>query len=202
MPLQSLDVTTGRRPPSRRPQAPQHAGGGQAHRRLALHRLQGLPGRLHGVERPPRPRWASNVEGCYTNPPDLSDQSWCLMRFNEEEIDGNLQWLILKDGCLHCSDPGCLKACPAPGAIVAVLQRHRRLPAGALHRLRLLHQPAARSTSRGSGERTPRSTSARSAPTGSRWGSSRPASRPARPRRSPSAPRRTCSTWPTTGSRT
>jgi formate dehydrogenase iron-sulfur subunit len=54
----------------------------------------------------------------YTNPPDLDDQTWCLMRFNEVEIDGALQWLILKDGCLHCSDPGCLRACPAPGAIV------------------------------------------------------------------------------------
>jgi formate dehydrogenase iron-sulfur subunit len=56
--------------------------------------------------------------GSYTNPPDLTDQSWCLMRFQETEIDGRLQWLILKDGCLHCSDPGCLRACPAPGAIV------------------------------------------------------------------------------------
>jgi formate dehydrogenase iron-sulfur subunit len=54
----------------------------------------------------------------YTNPPDLGDQTWCLMRFNEVEIDGSLQWLIFKDGCLHCSDPGCLRACPAPGAIV------------------------------------------------------------------------------------
>jgi len=54
----------------------------------------------------------------YTNPPDLDDQTWCLMRFNEVEIDGTLRWLILKDGCLHCSDPGCLRACPAPGAIV------------------------------------------------------------------------------------
>ena len=26
--------------------------------------------------------------------------------------------LIRKDGCMHCADPGCLKACPAPGAIV------------------------------------------------------------------------------------
>ncbi|HSB19515.1 MAG TPA: formate dehydrogenase subunit beta [Anaeromyxobacteraceae bacterium] len=57
-------------------------------------------------------------EGFYTNPADLSDQSWTLMRFYEENIEGSLQWLILKDGCLHCSDPGCLKACPSPGAIV------------------------------------------------------------------------------------
>jgi formate dehydrogenase iron-sulfur subunit len=56
--------------------------------------------------------------GSYTNPPDLDDQTWCLMRFNETEIDGSFRWLILKDGCLHCSDPGCLRACPAPGAIV------------------------------------------------------------------------------------
>jgi len=56
--------------------------------------------------------------GVYTNPPDLSAESWCLMRFSEELIDGRLQWLILKDGCLHCADPGCLRACPAPGAIL------------------------------------------------------------------------------------
>jgi formate dehydrogenase iron-sulfur subunit len=56
--------------------------------------------------------------GFYTNPADLSDQSWTLMRFYEENINGSLQWLILKDGCLHCTEPGCLKACPSPGAIV------------------------------------------------------------------------------------
>ncbi len=57
-------------------------------------------------------------EGFYTNPADLSPDSWTLMRFREEEIGGDLQWLILKDGCLHCADPGCLRACPAPGAIL------------------------------------------------------------------------------------
>jgi formate dehydrogenase iron-sulfur subunit len=59
--------------------------------------------------------------GNYQNPADLTDQSWTLMRFTEyenPERNGDLEWLIRKDGCMHCADPGCLKACPAPGAIV------------------------------------------------------------------------------------
>jgi formate dehydrogenase iron-sulfur subunit len=40
------------------------------------------------------------------------------MRFAEVEEKGKLEWLIRKDGCMHCADPGCLKACPAPGAII------------------------------------------------------------------------------------
>jgi formate dehydrogenase iron-sulfur subunit len=56
--------------------------------------------------------------GVYDNPPDLTENSWTLMRFTEVEENGNLEWLIRKDGCMHCADPGCLKACPAPGAIV------------------------------------------------------------------------------------
>jgi len=57
--------------------------------------------------------------GVYDNPADLSDQSWTVMRFAEvEPAPGRLEWLIRKDGCMHCADPGCLKSCPAPGAIV------------------------------------------------------------------------------------
>jgi formate dehydrogenase iron-sulfur subunit len=57
--------------------------------------------------------------GVYDNPTDLTPQSWTVMRFFEVEPEaGKLEWLIRKDGCMHCEDPGCLKACPAPGAIV------------------------------------------------------------------------------------
>jgi formate dehydrogenase iron-sulfur subunit len=60
----------------------------------------------------------SNI-GVYDNPSDLTPNSWTLMRFFEVETEPNkLEWLIRKDGCFHCEDPGCLKACPAPGAIV------------------------------------------------------------------------------------
>ncbi|MGE0849276.1 MAG: formate dehydrogenase subunit beta [Hyphomicrobiaceae bacterium] len=58
--------------------------------------------------------------GVYDNPHDLTPNSWTLMRYTEYENPGtgNLEWLIRKDGCMHCGDPGCLKACPSPGAIV------------------------------------------------------------------------------------
>ena len=55
----------------------------------------------------------------YDNPKDLTPQSWTVMRFAEVQTEEKrLEWLIRKDGCMHCADPGCLKACPAPGAIV------------------------------------------------------------------------------------
>ena len=57
--------------------------------------------------------------GVYDNPADLTDKSWTIMRFAEyENPAGDLEWLIRKDGCMPCEDPGCLKACPSPGAIV------------------------------------------------------------------------------------
>jgi formate dehydrogenase iron-sulfur subunit len=57
--------------------------------------------------------------GVYDNPANLSPAAWTVVRFSEvEPTPGKLEWLIRKDGCMHCADPGCLQACPAPGAIV------------------------------------------------------------------------------------
>ena len=57
--------------------------------------------------------------GYYDNPSDLTENSWTVMRYAEHvNGEGNLEWLIRKDGCMHCEDPGCLQACPSPGAIV------------------------------------------------------------------------------------
>ena len=55
--------------------------------------------------------------GIYDNPTTVGD-AWTVMRFTEVEQNGKLEWLIRKDGCLHCAEPACLKACPAPGAII------------------------------------------------------------------------------------
>ena len=43
---------------------------------------------------------------------------WNLIKFAEQERDGNMMWLMRKDQCMHCEDPGCLRACPADGAII------------------------------------------------------------------------------------
>lgn len=56
--------------------------------------------------------------GVYDNPLDLHATAWTVMRYSETEEHGKLEWLIRKDGCMHCEEPGCLAACPSPGAIV------------------------------------------------------------------------------------
>ena len=56
--------------------------------------------------------------GVYENPMDLTENSWTVMRYSEVVTERGLEWLIRKDGCMHCANPGCLKACPAPGAVV------------------------------------------------------------------------------------
>ncbi len=64
--------------------------------------------------------------GSYTNPPDLTPASFTLMRFTEwvnPETD-NLEWLIRKDGCMHCEDPAASRPARHPRHR-AIFQRHR-----------------------------------------------------------------------------
>jgi len=60
----------------------------------------------------------TTFDNTYQTMPTTEWNYYNLIKFNEHEHDGNLMWLMRKDQCMHCADPGCLRACPADGAIV------------------------------------------------------------------------------------
>ena len=64
------------------------------------------------------PPLGGHQTGTYQTNPELHSDLWNLIRFSEQDTAEGFAWLMRKDQCMHCSDPGCLKACPAPGAIV------------------------------------------------------------------------------------
>ena len=62
-------------------------------------------------------------DASYQTQPDLEHDFWNLIKFNEIPSgnaggdDEHMVWNMSKYQCMHCADPGCLRACPAPGAI-------------------------------------------------------------------------------------
>src|SRR6201997_2576337 len=58
-------------------------------------------------------------DNSYQTMPETRWNYWNLILFNEhEKDDGSLMWLMRKNQCMHCAEPGCLEACPSDGAIV------------------------------------------------------------------------------------
>ena len=80
------------------------------------------------------PEYGQRVLDSYQTMQDMTPSYWNLIRFDEVAIGPDrrplepgsagaaeavgIQWLMRKDMCLHCAEPGCLIACPAEGAIV------------------------------------------------------------------------------------
>lgn len=48
--------------------------------------------------------------GSYENPPDLSFNTYKLVRMSEKVIDGKLKWLFFPEQCRHCLEAPCLEA--------------------------------------------------------------------------------------------
>ncbi len=63
------------------------------------------------------PATDTSFTGSYENPPALSSNTWMRIKFREHESEQNgVDWLMSKQGCMHCTDAACILACPA-GAI-------------------------------------------------------------------------------------
>ena len=56
--------------------------------------------------------------GTTQNPPDISATTFNIIRYSEVPSDTNpVRWLFVSRRCMHCDDAGCMKICPAPGAL-------------------------------------------------------------------------------------
>lgn len=56
--------------------------------------------------------------GSTENPPDLTPNTFNKIRYVELPSETNtVRWLFVSQRCMHCGDAGCMKICPAPGAL-------------------------------------------------------------------------------------
>jgi formate dehydrogenase iron-sulfur subunit len=62
------------------------------------------------------PAEETHNRGTYENPPELSGITWTKIKFNEKVENGQVKWLFLKQGCMHCTQASCEAVCPT-GAI-------------------------------------------------------------------------------------
>ena len=63
------------------------------------------------------PAETTENRGTYQNPPDLSFDTYKLVRMREAVIRGQLKWLFFPDQCRHCLEAPCLETAGDPEAI-------------------------------------------------------------------------------------
>lgn len=57
-------------------------------------------------------------KGTFENPPDLTPNLYNRIRYVEVPSETNIvRWLFVSQRCMHCDDAGCMRICPAPGAL-------------------------------------------------------------------------------------
>ncbi|HWI41245.1 MAG TPA: 4Fe-4S dicluster domain-containing protein [Verrucomicrobiae bacterium] len=60
---------------------------------------------------------ATAAKGSFENPPQLTPNLYNRVRFIETATAGGVSWRFASERCMHCGDAGCMKVCPAPGAL-------------------------------------------------------------------------------------
>ncbi|MBI5253933.1 MAG: 4Fe-4S dicluster domain-containing protein [Euryarchaeota archaeon] len=55
----------------------------------------------------------TTLSGEWTNPPDLTGQTWTVVFFKEMSKGGEMQWKFTKWQCMHCEEPPCASVCPS-----------------------------------------------------------------------------------------
>jgi formate dehydrogenase iron-sulfur subunit len=56
--------------------------------------------------------------GSFQNPPDLESAAYNIIKYSEVPSQTNsVRWLFVSRRCMHCEDAGCMKICPAEGAL-------------------------------------------------------------------------------------
>ncbi|OQX17924.1 MAG: formate dehydrogenase [Desulfobacteraceae bacterium IS3] len=63
------------------------------------------------------PAEQTDNRGTFENPPDLSFDTYKVVRMREEVIDGKLRWLFFPEQCRHCAEPPCMDTAGEPTAI-------------------------------------------------------------------------------------
>jgi len=60
----------------------------------------------------------TTLQGTFENPRDLTPNLYNRIHFIEKADEkGDVTWRFVNERCLHCGDAGCMKVCPAPGAL-------------------------------------------------------------------------------------